>query len=485
MNFKCGLRQMKKPICSVKEFVEWTEKLEGQMLLYRGLADIDWELESSANRRIRGDNPIKQVPAVSLQNYIQKLLDVASLRGFRRRQDRELYDLELLAELQHYGAATCLIDFTNNALTALWFACQEKPNKPGKVIAIATHDIEIFSTVNYENLKDPIQEFLNLGRLWKWSPASLGNNRAVVQQSVFVFGEGKIEKKYYDIIVVDKSSKKTIREELAKRFGIDKEQIFSDFTGFALSNAHDRPYDFTAEDYFHLGLQFNQQLNYEKAIENFSESIALNSSDITYLNRGIAECRLGNYQEGIKDFDRAIEINPQYALAYYNRGVTKGALGGHDEAIQDYDRAIELDHQYVNSYVNRGASKSVLGNYQEGIKDFDRAIELNPQYAEAHYNRGKSKVILGNHQEAIEDFDRAIELNPQYTSAYSNRGVSKSVLGNHQEAIEDFDRAIELDPKNATAYYNRGNFKHKLGDEEAANDDFAKAVELDPNMLKH
>ena len=49
---------MSESICSVKEFVEWTEKLEGQMLLYRGLADVDWDLESSANRRIRGEKHI-------------------------------------------------------------------------------------------------------------------------------------------------------------------------------------------------------------------------------------------------------------------------------------------------------------------------------------------------------------------------------------------------------------------------------------------
>ena len=57
--------------------------------------------------------------------------------------------MELLAELQHYGAATCLIDFTNSALIALWFACHKEAGKAGKVVAMVTDDLERFSSISY------------------------------------------------------------------------------------------------------------------------------------------------------------------------------------------------------------------------------------------------------------------------------------------------------------------------------------------------
>ncbi len=44
---------MTEPIRSVGEFIAWTENLKGGMVLYRGLADADWEVESSAYRRMR------------------------------------------------------------------------------------------------------------------------------------------------------------------------------------------------------------------------------------------------------------------------------------------------------------------------------------------------------------------------------------------------------------------------------------------------
>ena len=44
---------MTEPIKTVEEFIAWTKELPGGMMLYRGLADADWEVESSAYRRIR------------------------------------------------------------------------------------------------------------------------------------------------------------------------------------------------------------------------------------------------------------------------------------------------------------------------------------------------------------------------------------------------------------------------------------------------
>ena len=264
---------MSEPIKSIEEFIAWTKQLEGRLLLYRGLANADWEVESSAHRRIKESQGASPPPIV-FQNYIAQLLESAGLQGFRERQDRRLSDLELMAELQHYGAATCLIDFTTNALIALWFACEEKSDKAGKVVAMATDDPEKFSEIGYGDLKEKrIKEFLNTGKLWKWSPSSL-NNRIVAQQSVFVFGEGNIGESYYEEIEIDAGSKQSIKEVLEKFYGIKEQQLFNDFAGFALCNAHDKLYDeFTAEDFFILGITFEQQGEMEKDYELLSNVV--------------------------------------------------------------------------------------------------------------------------------------------------------------------------------------------------------------------
>lgn len=271
---------MNKPIQSVEEFVEWTKKLPGRSLLFRGLADANWEVESSAYRRIKGTEVLPQGPLPTFQNYIDWLLENSGLQGFRYRQDRELYDLELLAELQHYGAATCLVDFSTNALVALWFACEKELGRPGKVVALATEDTERFSIVTYERLKDPIGNFLYNGNddnnmLWKWSPSGM-NNRIIAQQSVFVFGKEKIEKNEYSEIDIEAVNKQKIMETLEQSFGITAWQLFNDFAGFALWNTSSRPYPaFTVEDFFSLGSLFQQQGDYVKAVDYYDKVIEL------------------------------------------------------------------------------------------------------------------------------------------------------------------------------------------------------------------
>ncbi len=135
-------------IKSIDEYNEWLKNVKGTQLLYRGLADSSWNPEASCRRRLEKDSP-----PVVFQNYVKQLIDNARIQGFGRKEGKELSDLELLAELQHYGAATCLIDFTQNPLVALWFACNDHHNKDGKVIAMATDSADKFSEVTYKHQK--------------------------------------------------------------------------------------------------------------------------------------------------------------------------------------------------------------------------------------------------------------------------------------------------------------------------------------------
>ena len=210
---------MNKSVKNIDEFIAWTKQLEGRLFVYRGLANISWEVSSSAFRRIEKSSEAIPPPSV-FQNYNLKLLENASLRGFREQKGRSLSDLELLALLQHNGAATCLIDFTTNALIALWFACQGKKEKEGKVIAIRTDNTDLFSSISYKDLvyteNTSIEKFLYKNKLWKWEPSHL-SNRIMAQQSVFIFGQGKIKETHYKEVMIDGGSKDLVYGLIVRR----------------------------------------------------------------------------------------------------------------------------------------------------------------------------------------------------------------------------------------------------------------------------
>jgi tetratricopeptide (TPR) repeat protein len=95
------------------------------------------------------------------------------------------------------------------------------------------------------------------------------------------------------------------------------------------------------------------------------------------------------------------------AVGYFKLGNTYHGLGDYQQAIKDFDRAIELDPKLAEAYWGRGNTYHALGDYQQAIKDFDRAIELDPRFAEAYRCRGKTYNELGNRQQAIEDWKAA------------------------------------------------------------------------------
>ena len=165
---------MRESVKTVEEFLTWTKQVKGRFAVYRGMADAAWEVESSAYRRIRQSYETPPPPSV-FHNYLKQLLESTRLRGFQERPGKSDTDLELLADLQHQGAATCLIDFTTNALIALWFACEDRPHHPaGKVVALATEAPDRFAIVTSQHLTQPIGTFLNQDKLWKWEPSHLG-----------------------------------------------------------------------------------------------------------------------------------------------------------------------------------------------------------------------------------------------------------------------------------------------------------------------
>ncbi len=86
--------------------------------------------------------------------------------------------------------------------------------------------------------------------------------------------------------------------------------------------------------------------------------------------------------------DESRSTQPGDAGEYYNRGAAKVELGQSEEAIAAFDRAIELRPDDADAYVNRGSANAGLGQYEEAMADYAEAIRLEPDHATAYKNRG-------------------------------------------------------------------------------------------------
>jgi tetratricopeptide (TPR) repeat protein len=133
-------------------------------------------------------------------------------------------------------------------------------------------------------------------------------------------------------------------------------------------------------------------------------------------SRGMVWERADNLKKAGEDYEKAIEVNPDYANAFNNRGNIKSKQGDYVGAIEDYGRAIGLNGLFFEAHCNRGIAKENLGDFSGALEDFDRAIELNSEYGDAYFRRGGVRERLGDYPGALSDFDRVLEIDPETTN---------------------------------------------------------------------
>ena len=269
-----------------------------------------------------------------------------------------------------------------------------------------------------------------------------------------------------------------IEQAILKAMAKDRASRHADVSAFMNALREQK----TKEQWLKEGDGHYDAKRYEEALAAYDRAIQLDpNSALAYYNRGNAYYDLREYQKAIADFDRAIQLDSSDAKAYGNRGIAYKNLREYQKAIADYSCAIDLNPNYVWAIENRGYAYRELKEYQKAIADYDRAIQLDPNDALAYHNRGWTYNYLKEYQKAIVDFDRAIQLDPNDALTYSNRGCAYRELKEYQKAITDFDRAIQLNPNYAEAYNNRGSAYYDLKEYHKAIADYDRTIQLNPN----
>jgi tetratricopeptide (TPR) repeat protein len=224
---------------------------------------------------------------------------------------------------------------------------------------------------------------------------------------------------------------------------------------------------------------------YKLAIDDFNRAVQLSPEYApAYNNRGNALIAIGALREAIKDFDRALVLSPSFGAAFANRASAHFRLGALDPALADYSRAIELTPQSVSALNGRGLVHLTADRPHAAARDFSRALTLDVRFAAGYRNRAAALTVLARPDDAIEDLSRAITFDGRSLENHLLRGDAYLAAGNTASALKDFNRALELSPRSAPAFASRAlaHLKADAGDD--ALNDLAKAIELDPKYAR-
>jgi len=232
-----------------------------------------------------------------------------------------------------------------------------------------------------------------------------------------------------------------------------------------------------------LGLAFQSQGRFDKAVEQYQKTLQLwPESIVAYNNLGIVLKSQNKLDEAISSFRQAVKIKPDYAEAHNNLGNALLSQNKLDEAIDHFRQAINKNRDFTEAYNNLGNALFSQGRYNEAIEYYRKALEVNPHFAKAHYNLGNVFASLGRFDDAISHYRQALKLNPDYVDAHSNIGIALKSTGRFDEAIDHYRQALKLKPDSAQVYNNLGNLLLAEGKFDEAVSQFRQALQLNPHL---
>ena len=151
-------------------------------------------------------------------------------------------------------------------------------------------------------------------------------------------------------------------------------------------------------------------------------------------------------------FNRAIEIDPEYARAY--AGVADACsllyvyFDARESNLRQADtasrKAIELEPELAEGHVARGIALSMSKRFDEAVPEFEQAMKLDPKLFDAAYWYARTRLAMGEYEEAVKLFERSSAIRPEDYQAPGFLAQVLTNLGRHEEAEVIYRRQVRL-----------------------------------------
>lgn len=150
----------------------------------------------------------------------------------------------------------------------------------------------------------------------------------------------------------------------------------------------------------------------------------------TLLDDGIFDIRNGRFEDAVQKINQSIELKRDWEISYFYRAVAYQALGEFNDALLDYTKAIQLNPRMTDAYYNRAyinlTRKDIQNpDLQTTVEDLNKALELDPKFIDALYAMAAAQKKLGNYHTALEYLEKLIQIEPDAVNA---KALKKLIL---------------------------------------------------------
>lgn len=287
---------------------------------------------------------------------------------------------------------------------------------------------------------------------------------------------------------------------------------------------------------------YYETMMYDEALASYTSVIESEPTfALAYLGRGKTLTAMGRFDEGVRDFSIAMDLEPKsdeilatVAMAYIEKNLEDEgliilekaeeqnplnptihlAMGlyhvknmEYSKAIEEYLKATKRDKAAKEAYIRISriyccADNPMYRNDDLALDYAGKALEIAPDDPAALDAVAYAHFSSGDIETAVEYENRALEILPENrmliehlmlfegtvaetAEEHNNRGAELLIEGNYSEAAEEFRKAVEIDDDYADAYYNLGKVYSYLEDYSSAEEYYTTAIEIDPDDARY
>lgn len=189
-----------------------------------------------------------------------------------------------------------------------------------------------------------------------------------------------------------------------------------------------------------------------RSIDRYSERLDREDEKAgLFFGRGIDFMLVQDYENALKDMERALELDPNMTMAHFARAVIRTRQLEYQSTLSSEpvlsDNPLERDLSALTDLpgATRRTELSLEKiEYDAILREYNTVIRIAPDFIFAYYNRAEIFIIEKDYRAAIVDYTKAISLEPQFAEAYFNRGISRLSIGETREGLDDLRKAGEL-----------------------------------------
>jgi serine/threonine-protein kinase len=208
---------------------------------------------------------------------------------------------------------------------------------------------------------------------------------------------------------------------------------------------------------------------------------------------GVIASGTGKYEDAVKQFQSAVELEPSNEDAYMGLAGAYDLLGKTSDAENTYKKIVNLRPNYWLGYNLLGGFYLRQAQYDDASRMFQKVVDLTPESFRGYANLGATLLYEAKYADAIKPLEQSLAVRPT-ANTYSNLGTAYYYQHRFHDAALNYEKSVQMNDKDYSNWGNLGEAYYLDGQRTKSHDAFEHAIAIakgelavnnrDPELLK-